>query len=561
MSTKQVESKMGASKLPEKPLKLPKILSPLPDDLIIPPQSNPTSLKMSDLDKATPPETTSKGLSPDTIVVKTSRPRDSASSSSRPASSKTSDGLPPFVLPRLLSPDLPDIVEAELLRLKEKGSTILNTVESRHGKVRQPGALGVAQRTQRPKIGHPPKKSHTESTKKIEAIKEEQVNSLVVKIRYKKRLAKDIQRVLALPSKSIKKREADLLRERSTSAAPPTKDTSDSEDDTPIAASRSNKAPAGTTGQKRPSGSSDRKEPGLKPSKHSEVVDFAKPSTPVTPAFKSPGPSASKDKGPLATPMKGDAMKSTAMRKIDSSEGRAHTPQSGNTSTPASAEKSRINGLAPQVVTQELARASQENEKYFPLGTTLKRKMDAILKNPDATEDDRKSGFMHGIEGLLCYMLAFHARDKTSTFRNHAPRQENWAEFFALWTHIEKKTPPYPELHALMGQLGAVSREQWNKANIEQPKERRDWEKTVSNLKERDRLWAQCKRDEHLILNLGVTTTLGPWSTVGEAVGFGVATLTFYAKNQGGLDWKKDANFSASYAKAFMGEEAGRPRP
>lgn len=549
-------SKTSASISPEKPLNLPKILSPLPDDLVIPPETGPTGFKMPESEKSTPPKSPSqksKGVTPNSTTTKPTHPKKVSSTSSPYSTPKLSQDLPPFVLPKLLSPDLPDIVEAELLRLKEKGSSGLNTVEARHEKVRQPGALGVAQKTQRPKVGHPPKKSHGESSKKVE---EKEVDSFVVKIRYKKRLAKDIGRILALPSKSIKKHEAERLRERSASAAPPVKGRSDSEDDTPIAASRSTKAPATSTAKKRPpSDLSSRNEPAPKRAKGAENTDVSKASTPTSRPTAQAGASASKEKGLMATPKKGDAMKSVAMRRVDSSDGHARTPQGGNSSTPASAEKSRINGLTPQVVSQELTRAAQENDKFFAVGTTLKRKMDAVLKKPDATESERKSGVMSGIEGLLGYMLAFHARDKTSTFRNQAPRQENWEEFFMLWNFIGKKTPKYPELHALLGQLGAVSREQWNKANMEQPKERRDWEKMVNNLRERDKLWAQCKRDERLILDLGVNGTLGPWSSVGEAVGFGIATLTYYAEKQGkGVEWKQDPSFSMGYARKFMSE-------
>ena len=513
---------------------------------------------MPPLEKPRTPGVNSQAASPNTIVVKTSRSREGASSSFRQQPSKLSDDLPPFRLPKLLSPGLPDVVEAELLRLKEKASNnSLNTAEARHEKVRQPGALGVAQKTQRPKVGHPPKKIRTESPR-VE-VEEEELNSLIVKIRYKKRIAKDIKRILALPSKSTKKRETeDRRRQRSRSAVPTMGDASDS-DDMPMAAKRAAKTPAGTAGQKRPSGLPDATEPAVKRPRVLEVPrvpNGPKASTPVTPAFNSPGPSASKEKGVLVTPKKGDALKSITMRKVDSSEGQAHTPQAGNTSTPASAEKSRISGLAPQVVSQELARASQEHGKFFPLGTTLKRRMDAILKNANPTENDRKTGLMNGIEALLCYMLAFHASDKTSKFRNQAPQQENWAQFFPLWIFMEKKTGQYPELHALVDQLGAVSREQLNKASIEQPVDKRDWDKMVSNLRERDRLWMQCKRNEQLILSLGVTGMLGPWSSVSEAIGFGMATLTCYAEKQGGLEWKLDANLSPTYMRKFMGEDA-----
>lgn len=564
INTKLADTKTSSPKSSERPLKLPKILSPLPDDLIIPPESNLASVKMSEFDKAaskgtssksTPPKSTPKTDSPDTIVVKPGRPRDNSSaSSSRPAPSKLSDDLPPFVLPKLLSPELPDIVEAELLRLKERGPSSLNTVEARHEKARQPGAPGVAQKTQKPKVGHPPKKSHAESSKS-QTSKDEEARSLVVKIRYKKRLAKDIQRILALPSKPVKKQDtADRLRERSASDVPPFRDGSDSEEDVPLATSRSGKTPAGTTGQKRPSGY-DSKEPALKRPKGPENADFAKSSTPVTPAFKSPAPTLSKETGHLVTPKKTDAIKSVAMRRVESADSHAHTPQPGNLSTPVSAEKPRTNGLAPQVVAQEIARATQEDAIFLPLGTTLKRKMDANQKKTDATENERKVAFMNGIEALMCYMIAFYARDKKSGLRNQAPNVEYWESFFTLWNFIEKLTIREPELHALIGQLGAVSREQWNKANIEQPKERRDWEKTASNLRERDRLWMQCKRDEQLILRLGVTSTLGPWSSISEAVGFGIATLTCYAEKQGRLDWKRDPNFSTTNVRMFMGRD------
>jgi hypothetical protein len=453
----------------------------------------------------------------------------------------------------MLSPGLPDPIEAELQRLQEKAlNNSLNTVEARHEKVRQPGAVGVAQKTQRPKVGHPPKKIRTESPR-VE-LQEEEPRSLIVKLRYKKPNAVAIQRILALPPKSTRKREAaDRIRERSRSAVPPAGDTSDSED-LPIAAKRAAKAPAGTTGQKRPSGLSDANEPAAKRPKGLDVTSASKSTTPLTPAFKGPAPA--KEKGQLVTPNKGDAMKSVTMRKVDSSEGHAHTPQAGNLNTPASAEKSRINGLTPQVVSQELARASQEHSKFFPLGTTLKRRMDNVMKNPDVPENVRKTSIMHGIEALLCYMLAFHAVDKGTKFRNQAPQPENWAQFFPVWIFMEHKTAQYPELRALVDQLGAVSREQLNKASVDQPADKRDWDKMISNLKERDRLWMQCKRNEQLILGLGVTGTLGPWSSVSEAVGFGVATLTCYAEREGGLEWKQEPNLSSSYTRKFMGDDA-----
>jgi hypothetical protein len=565
-------------------LKLPKILSPLPH-VLLPDDPFPLPPKVEKLksEPAKSPNTPSQNPKPgsDTIVVKADHLKVGAPSSSplstppkstprKPDPAKSQQDLPPFKLPPLLPYELPEVVEEELRRLQEKAekaerekSSTLNSVEARHEKVRQPGAPGVAQK--KAKIGHPPK-----PVKKLEVVPEKEVKSLIVKLKYNvKKSGKNIARVLALPSTSLRKAARD--RDRSTSAAPPVKD-SDSEDDVPLATKRSAaKAPAGTTGKKRPSDPSDR-EPAAKRAKP-EHLDIAKPSTPVPPAFKSPSvTSASKEKKLLTTPKK--AM-SDAMRRVDSSEGAVRTPQAGNTSTPASAERPRANGVnginginGTGTGNPEYDRARHEDAKYHTLGTALKRKMSAVITQQSGpTENDHKTAMMNGIEGLLFYMLAFHARDKMQILKGQPPTPTNWEEYFTLWTYVYRQCrrhseDRYPALVNLLNQIGAISAEQLSISLSAQDKESPTWshEKYTANQRERVRLWNSAHSGEQHLQGLGglAKTILGPWNTVKEAVGFGGAVLDLYKRKVDNLtvEWTHNEGFPRAYMTKFLGEEA-----
>jgi hypothetical protein len=450
-------------------------------------------------------------------------------------------------------------VEAELLRLQQK-STVLNTVEARHQEVRQPNAPGVAQK--RPKVGHPPKKNQGESsnsTKKgaetSHPIKKSAASgklSLIVKMSYRRKFGTDITRLLrtrGTPWKEFKALEAKRLE---TERHPP--EESESEEDIPLHQRRGTKTPALPPSKKRPVEPSDRVEPGPKRTKVPARLDTQKSSsTPLAPAFKSPAPSVSKEKNLLATPKKGDAMKSVAMRRVDSGDGHARTPQALSSSAPASAEK-------PRISSEELSRARQEDAKFMSLGTTLKRKLQAMVqKEESVSELERKSSVMRGVESLMAYMIAFNARER---YNRSPPNPEFWEQFFPILLFVTTHAKRYPELIALVDNLGAISREQLNRIYLEQPKESRDmtWEKLATSSKDRVRLWHRCKMGETYISNLGVQGALGPWSTVDEAVSFGVMTLKKYAISQK-LQWEGDSHFADVHTKPSISSQTAGKKP
>ena len=428
-TTRQVDNKTHSSKHPEDKPHIPRLLSPLPGDIVVPAQTNFSSVRRSELEKSAspkiPPQKTKQTTTTasDTIVVKPRQMKIAASTSS-PRSTPSSSTLP-FVLPRMLSPGLPDVVEAELTRLQHKKSTPSNhTVEARYEKVRQPGAPGVPQKAPRSNIGHPPKKGQAESSQSRKStIPEKQ--QLIVKIKYKKRQANNIHRILQLrsgPTNEFKEIEKKRVQTGDQSIAPVRFDTDSEEEDMPISGSHSFKMPAKTPARKRPQPKSDseedsdsggaalsaqanrlfkpsdnntsRKRPAAAPDRVESVskrpkssdASTTKVSTPLAQGAKSPtvtGSSLSRDNLLLSTPTKrGEAAKkSTAMGRVISSDGgQARTPKApANTSTPASIEKVRVNGHRPEIDQAQVEHASRQHKTYFNLGTLLKRHLQSKL--------------------------------------------------------------------------------------------------------------------------------------------------------------------------------------
>ena len=564
--TRLLDTKGHSSMTPvsEKP-GLPPLLSPLPADLEPPPWFDPPKKAEKTHAQTKIASQANEALDPDTIVVK-----QSYSKMHIPTSSPLApflDNSPPFVLPPLLSPDLPPIVEAELHRLQQKAATVSilhTTVEARHEKARQPGAPGVAQK--RPKIGHPPKKNKEESSggaRKVKIVeKAPNKPSLIVKIPIKKAdrgRVKDLLRLRPNQSHRFKALEAVRIGIEPPPRSLSTEDESESEEDASIEVlplvSRATKGPAPTTGKKR-SAENDRKNPPLKREKALENIDVAKAPTPHSVPFRSPAinPSSVRDFAPLATPKKGDSMKETmksvAMRRVDSGDTNARTPQPTSTSTPASAERPRTTPKKP-VDQQEMARCTTDEAKFYPLGTDLKRKSQAAVLKKGASDEEKKVGVMRGIEGLMAYMIAFYSRDRIEVLAGRPQKAEFWEQFFTVWSFVDGNARSFPELRTLVEQLGAVSRELLMKVYQNLPAESRNWDSVLTCLRHRDSLWVQCKRNEKLVLDMGIHGTLGPWSSLNDAVGFGVATLSYYAIAQN-LEWEGDSHFSTTSAKQFM---------
>lgn len=534
----------------EKPLDLPPLLSPLPADLDNSPgiKSQPASgfasAKKSESGKNSSQSTPSKfKVGPDTIVVKKPSQLDSSPLSPTPKS-------PLQPLPTLLSPTLPHIVEEELVRLQQKSaekaekSAALNTAEARYEKARQPDTPGVARKTITPKVGHPPKKSQAESSKsKVHADRIEP--KLIVKLKYKKRKANDIQRILGMrprPSKQFLQLEKQRLsgnKELATKAP----DSEEDDDNVPLSKISSKPTAGPVVSKKRTSDSFDSRssEPAAKRPKIPDSIEISKSRATLDPPFKSPTLTGPGPKNLLSTPKKGDAMKSAAMRRVDSNDGLSRTPQT-STSTPASAEKPRVNGdVRPN---PEHDRLRAEEKRLSDIALKLKRKMDEYLKtkggNRDAvTDQEKKLGLCYGLESLVTYMNAWVMQEKISKH----PNSKSWTDGVQLWHFVNAHTKPYPVLSALTAQVGGLFREEVNKIYTDALKEKRGDAQFVGlfvvNSKERDRCWCNANIGRGALGELGVDHLLGPWSGAGEAIAYAVDVLERYSGKEK-LGYKRD---------------------
>ncbi|KAH8820598.1 hypothetical protein F5884DRAFT_55988 [Xylogone sp. PMI_703] len=509
---------------------LPPLLSPLPPDLGESDRFGDTgfgSFEKKSRDNTSPQKT---------LLGADLNPKNHKISSATSSRATTPSKI--FVLPGLLSPTLPDIVEQELARLQKLAAAMS---ENRQESARQSDTQAVARKKPKaPATNGTAKDSPAPSNDQDQNEKPHSGGrkSLLVRISYKKRQAKDIERLLAtkpIPSPQFKKLETERLAKAHPGVILPQTD-EESEADVPL--------PRKAISHKRPSDNDDRPEPPPKRTKIPDSLEPSKSQKPSTPALKPSVTSAPSKSDLLTTPKKGDTVRGVAMRKIDSNDSHARTPQLSTTSTPVSTEKPRVNG---DVRTPELERMKADESKYTQLGTRLKRKMDGILKTkeknaPVVSETDRKLGLCIGLESLAAYMIAFHARDRCNQIRQSPRDPTQWEQFLALWQFMDRSCRSFPHLYALVVQLGGFSRGELNKLYVE-TKEAKYWEKMCMNSKSRDAAWTQAHKLRQPILDLvpGIET-LGPWSSVGDATNFTIAVLTAFAKKER-LDWKKDVAF------------------
>lgn len=480
----------------------------------------------------------------DTIVVKKPRIADASPLTTPPKSSRSSRADSPLLpLPPPHPEFLSDAIERELARLQAKATAAAVAVSATAGttashipvkeqyeKARRPDASGVARKTVTPKVGHPPKKSHAESSKS-QASSEKP--SLIVKLKYKKRNAKAIERILKLGSTPNK----DFLRlekERLAKQKPPSKDDDESEDEPPLATITAKPPPS----KKRPSDINDRlSEPAPKRAKLPDI-DISKAKTSLEPPFRSPAPSQPPQKNLLATPKRGDAMKSVAMRRVDSNDGNARTPQTMSTSTPASAEKPRLNGEPRPHSDLHL-----ESKKLDETAFKLKRRMDEILQNKvigglDTVSDGQKQlGWCVALECVAMYMVSFAAKERLTKTRTAAA----WEGGITLWGFIDYQVKNQPVFHALSTQLGALLTQELGKVYLDSLKAGTTdavfLAKLAKNGVKRDLLWKQCHHVRGEVAELGFEDVLGPWTTVDEAKGFVIRVLDAHARKNG-TSWK-----------------------
>ena len=209
-----------------------------------------------------------------------------------------------------------------------------------------------------------------------------------------------------------------------------------------------------------------------------------KPRTPIPPPFKSPALSqhGSAQKSHVSTPMRD--IKGVAMRRIESGEGDARTPQGrvGTPTAPGSAEKVGRNGRSASntssATTSSLPGKAEEalawraeNKKYSELGRTLKHDADAFFNPKDnhakVEPEDEKRGVAIAIETVLSYMLAFTASDEGSRAARKPRDITAWQSLLPYLQFIKPRIRRFSILYGLCLQLEAICRETIHTFNLE----------------------------------------------------------------------------------------------
>ena len=547
-SAKTSEAKLSAKKptVDKSAVNLPPFHSPLPQDLAAyADQTVPDDTQVNGHDTAIQPFNGHGAKQSNT---------GSDSPNSSPLSTPPKSSPMEFVLPQILSPTLPEEIEQALRRpVADIGkSTPPLTVEGRHEKARQPDTPGVARKV---KVGHPPKRRSDESSSSIRSRDPsrgptEKQTSLIVKIPIKKKARQDVQRILKLPAKSDRKSqklEAEKLSQASIVVAHPKGKKSaalpsDSEDEALQKTSSAKKRPSeGLTS-----------EPAAKRTKIPKSIDVAKASTPA-PAFKSPVTSAPTPQKLLATPKKGDAIKEVAMRRLDSAESHdARTPQTTITSTPASAEKPRINGEVHRL-NPELDRLTIDFDKYNSLARTLKHARDPIVKDLPSSHPDfmtlRLRAACTGIESLLSWMIAFEAQEKINTIKGKRDTTM-WESLIAYLRDVERHTSKDKTLHAVTSNLAALCCEVYVKQVLNSGGDGKTLlEKVKENDRNRTKYWKWAEEEKGAIaLMRGMghgkdEITLGPWITDMRYAARWALTILQSWEAEKKCGWKKELDF------------------
>ncbi|KFY54100.1 hypothetical protein V497_07982 [Pseudogymnoascus sp. VKM F-4516 (FW-969)] len=371
---------------------MPKLLSPLPEYL-----TSPTPVSFSSGQGAEKSGKNGRD-SPSTM-----KPESSATKR-KDQSEKTS----PFRLPELLPRELPPNVE-ELLAKSKQPTRKHDTVQARHERSRNPDAPGVARKAPKPSAAEKRRASKASDSSPPEITYDPPHQ--IVKLKYKKSMSKDIQRILKMkpvPNRAILELADGIVPERPAVS----------------------KVKAAESKRPRPV-PDEQAERSIKRAKVPAKIDSEKAaSAQLLPPFKSPSlaPTSAKKLTTSAskvTPKKGDAMKSVAMRRVDSADDNTLTPKTGAASTPASTEKPRQNGSDPKSAEVERCRAA--NIKYSEMGKTLKRKRDVYIHSKE-----NQLATLAGAESLLAYLVAFDAFDAMYRKMGRPNTGDNWLSLFPL---------------------------------------------------------------------------------------------------------------------------------
>lgn len=242
---------------------------------------------------------------------------------------------------------------------------------------------------------------------------------------------------------------------------------------------RESKAPA----VKEPVKTSNRERSPVRPvskTKHATIDPVKRPSTPLTNGIRDSKASASPSTKPIHhTPTAQTALKSTAMRRVESVEGISADPttpadKAVRSSTPLSTERSSrppkhsprptsTPSAASTIVDDDRAAWQRlgSDRDYFAMGRKLKHEGTSLAGGASSASDMHKPLLLM-IEALLCFML------NTAVQGHVRPRVDpGWSTILGYYNFVVQRTRHFPHLHGLVVQIGAVCRVQIQQADME----------------------------------------------------------------------------------------------
>ncbi|KAK3946298.1 hypothetical protein QBC46DRAFT_3773 [Diplogelasinospora grovesii] len=405
------------------------------------------------------------------------------------------------LIPALLSPTLPPIVEAELARLLNESSQSSS----------QASDSPKSARKTKP-VAEPVVKEEDENPRRLvkELVKKEDEQarrpSKLITLKFRKAYAKRAKDLLSLPSKSAKDA---LKKERSISV-----------EGTPPPGAR-----------KRP------RDAGEAVSEGTHVAAAKRPRMPATDALavKPPHPS---------TPLK---HVSTVMSRVASSQSQGNTP--GNTTglTPgASAERPPTRSESTEPIskartTAESQSYKERHEEYRVLGGTLKHTRDDIHRDRGANitpAEEKRCTALH-FEMVLAYMLSFHALNAARMLDRKMGEVIAWTTLIPHLQELKKRVQSNRALKALAFQMHAVCLEQMTLAftTLDPTLAAKDF----NNWRQMDRLrgptWAEAVTLCDGVDDRRMKTLIGPWTKIDDAVASVLNIMCRWAERDG-VQWR-----------------------
>ncbi|KAK9781068.1 hypothetical protein SCAR479_04889 [Seiridium cardinale] len=396
---------------------------------------------------------------------------------------------PKLDLPPLLSPTLPPIVREAQATADKKLPSSKDSSQRSALAVDSPGSAKKA-----------PVKSEKEDTIYVDSKKErkDETPQKIVKLKYPKKLAKTISRLLALaPKKKPEAPRKDLLeppkrddragRERSNSLEP-------------ISSASARKRPPTDTGE-HPS--------AIKRPRTSEI---AQPSTP--------------------------SKHNTAMQRVASSSSQAGTPGATNLTPGAPGAPGTLisDRRSSSVDPERTSRLREKHAALSGLGTKLKRQRDRIIKPKEnsgainLSQRERNALMATGLQSAVAYMAGFKAMDDMRDAERKIRDPLIWKSLMPLMRVYRADCSSSYQLSALILRLHCIAL-LWNGRTITAlgPDNANNARELFQNVREQEHMWKaagearkrlddiQNGEDNGPIARL--IDRLGPWSTSEDVVG------------------------------------------